>query len=1151
MSNFIQTTLLRAASSDDLATSIQSQYRNMPAVPKLGHDSQPVGQYALIYGPANAEQRDIQSFAGLSNDLVIAGASIDLACGRDDGPMRSQWGALVVQSPYISPVASWANLGAEPTDETNSDELSRFLAQFGEVGQDYFASPTASNIKPSHDIKGAHQVHYRRPAYMLLMLPGTGFHSKIDWPESNVDYQIVQALAERANPDLTIFGFSAAGRMSTKDSERVRPWMFARAHNGDIQHVQSGAVAILVPSDLTFGCGSAHGFEVAQDDHCQMHKRQHGKARAIFPGKFDHRPRYHTVEFGGEDAQRANLDLLPCHTEIIKGKGPLIDAKTVWRTLGFYEGTEFIPNPAYQSKRASEKTMSFLLPMTDGAQLFRATATRDSMLKAVPEAMDRAKRSGAVQRPALTLVANCRGRNWCLRKSPQDDTCVIAERDLANGALSENEDLLTLYADGETCPVQRNVPFHRNWSVSALTLGSEFESAYLSAARNAILSRIDQELSSATNEEDLLEHILHAAVILTQADGGHLRMMADDRLHLIKRCQLGDFASLMDESLPLTGTNKSDVSIECYRSRFIQFSNAPFVKADATPAQLDLIWRTRARVGQPIIAATGEFLGVLTVNSQSLSFNAEGRQTDLQRILGELAGRAASVLKASLHTKHLRKALGAFSSGTLNTDSLIEHGAKLLSPDAVLQLLVPASEGKRLVCKSIFATPSNFVPQDIFVSIDPLDRPSQWGVSGFAFQHPNVPPGTYLFEDVTKLTDANNGPMPKDCLGKPHKEVRDQLEGGQSYDQNYAVLVRKSCSGEIDKIGEPLGVLIAEARPGVLNRRTHLPLLTAIAEACANVLEHEKNALEQESRRGQFEACLGTLVPKHIAADLLHLESGSGQSDHIPAPTLRRTVILHADVRGYTKMSEIVGEANIIDFQHDYFAMVAEAIQAHGGILDKFMGDGVMALFDEATRKWLAEPHENQHENGSRLAVQTVPDGVLQSDIRCAVEAAFQISREFEKLADKYIHLWRKLNPAILHDQKFNIGIAIHCGTPICGLFTTSPDAFDGKIRSMPTSGHTTYTVIGRDVNLAARVCGVVDQNKVWVTAPCWELLNGCKDYHHVWSGPPRRLKPAPKSDDEEKNLLKGISHEIDIFELKDPSRSSASLSEAKQEPKG
>jgi len=59
----------------------------------------------------------------------------------------------------------------------------------------------------------------------------------------------------------------------------------------------------------------------------------------------------------------------------------------------------------------------------------------------------------------------------------------------------------------------------------------------------------------------------------------------------------------------------------------------------------------------------------------------------------------------------------------------------------------------------------------------------------------------------------------------------------------------------------------------------------------------------------------------------------------------RRVTILFSDIRNFTGMSEQMTPQQVVGFLNDYFSEMVDAVFEQGGVLDKFMGDGLMAVF--------------------------------------------------------------------------------------------------------------------------------------------------------------------------------------------------------------
>jgi len=718
------------------------------------------------------------------------------------------------------------------------------------------------------------------------------------------------------------------------------------------------------------------------------------------------------------------------------------------------------------------------------------------------------------------------------------DQSVIEENNLIKARLSNQVTFTVLYADGESNPISRNQPFHRTWSVSALVLGSEYDADYLVAARSHFFSLIDREQGNfADNEDPILSKILHAAMILTQADGGHVRLFKPDNIRsLEKRVPFGSFSNAMLPLLRLDDKPSQDMTVKAFQSMAIEPTNRPYAYGPNPPKNWPAInKRVKWRVGAPIIAGKAERLGVLSLNSSDSGYCAAGREEHVKSILGELARRTAIALKAHLMRANLLKMFGSLHERanddradevpTLKDSSaprrdndeihaLIEQGAKMLGAHAFLMLLVPDHAAKMLRCVAYYPSPNKAV--EIQVSIDPSHSPQKQGIAGHLYLHPTRPPEDYLYDHVSDADGKEDRPRYVDCL--KDDRVNPLGMGVLEIEQNYAVIVPSRNSS-----APPLGILIAESSADMLEKQRDLPLLQTIARACQKTLlqqkAHEENVI-----------FLKTLLPSHIVDQL---GRSNGGKSWVRDPEAQRITILNADIRGYTRMSEIVGEANMLNFQNNYFALVVKAVHAHNGTLDKFMGDGVMALFDFHRRAWEANTKSDRESE----------DEALVKDVIDAVKAGMRIAAEFKTLSETWLPIWRKRHVAVLAKHRFTIGVAIHCGNPITGLFKT--ESTDES--SLPSGGHTTYTIMGRDANLGARVCGAVRNNSVWVTAPCRELLLQQKEFRDRMNESVRLLPDVQIEPDPEENepdavsgKMKGIPHPIDIFKIQQaPSRAS------------
>lgn len=135
---------------------------------------------------------------------------------------------------------------------------------------------------------------------------------------------------------------------------------------------------------------------------------------------------------------------------------------------------------------------------------------------------------------------------------------------------------------------------------------------------------------------------------------------------------------------------------------------------------------------------------------------------------------------------------------------------------------------------------------------------------------------------------------------------------------------------------------------------------------------------------------------------------------------MREVTILFADIRGFTALATTLGAHAVVDLLNEYFSYMTDVIVAEGGIVDKFIGDGLMALFG------LPTAHGD--------------------DADRAVAAARNMQRALALL---------RRRPEI---PPLRVGIGICTGPVVAGQIG-SPDRMN-------------YTVIGESVNLAARLEG-------------------------------------------------------------------------------
>jgi adenylate cyclase len=118
-----------------------------------------------------------------------------------------------------------------------------------------------------------------------------------------------------------------------------------------------------------------------------------------------------------------------------------------------------------------------------------------------------------------------------------------------------------------------------------------------------------------------------------------------------------------------------------------------------------------------------------------------------------------------------------------------------------------------------------------------------------------------------------------------------------------------------------------------------LELISAVAAQTAIAVEnaraHERLAREEVAR-----ANYSRFLPEYVVKQMLD------NPDSFKLGGVNQTItVLFADIRGFTRISEHAQPEKIVGLLNKYFSAMTDIIFAHGGTLDKYLGDGLMALF--------------------------------------------------------------------------------------------------------------------------------------------------------------------------------------------------------------
>jgi putative methionine-R-sulfoxide reductase with GAF domain len=118
-----------------------------------------------------------------------------------------------------------------------------------------------------------------------------------------------------------------------------------------------------------------------------------------------------------------------------------------------------------------------------------------------------------------------------------------------------------------------------------------------------------------------------------------------------------------------------------------------------------------------------------------------------------------------------------------------------------------------------------------------------------------------------------------------------------------------------------------------------LKLFTALASQAASAIENailHENKLKQERIKSNLERYVNSQLVEAILNE---------QSDISLAPAKMDITILFSDIRGFTSKCEELEPEKIVEYLNEYFTHMVEVIFSHGGTVNKFVGDMIVAMF--------------------------------------------------------------------------------------------------------------------------------------------------------------------------------------------------------------
>jgi len=249
-----------------------------------------------------------------------------------------------------------------------------------------------------------------------------------------------------------------------------------------------------------------------------------------------------------------------------------------------------------------------------------------------------------------------------------------------------------------------------------------------------------------------------------------------------------------------------------------------------------------------------------------------------------------------------------------------------------------------------------------------------------------------------------------------------------------------------------------------------LPVISLPVMAAVGWLR--RGAMHQRQKQ-QIERLLGQTTSPAVAAQLWDQRDALLRDGQFEGKQVEATV-LFTDTQDFTSISEQLSPADLLTWLNRGMGLLVQEITSHGGIINKFTGDGLLAVFGAPISQGKA------------------------MDTRHAIDAALAIARRLEQLNGE-------LNAEQAPPMRVRIGI--HAGPVIAG--------------SMGSSTRLEYTVMGDTVNCASRLENLarVPSDQVCRTLLSRQTLQQCLHDDLIWRSVGRLQ-------------VKGRLQDVDVLEL-------------------
>ncbi|MGD0129304.1 MAG: adenylate/guanylate cyclase domain-containing protein [Terriglobia bacterium] len=446
--------------------------------------------------------------------------------------------------------------------------------------------------------------------------------------------------------------------------------------------------------------------------------------------------------------------------------------------------------------------------------------------------------------------------------------------------------------------------------------------------------------------------------------------------------------------------------------------------------------RSHARV----TALPGDTVLIIDLGSMNGTFVnghpiQEQRLADQDRInIGAFELKFDAATRAPFYVEAGRDA-GRDITGLIGDDALSvglhQEPEPVAPPQTSIQDRLAALEKENKLLKLLLAVgktlSSTMTPQEVMQQVMELVFQMENVERGFVMLHDErrgFLPAIMLYKDEHQRADPYGPVLSKTVIDQVMTERVPVLIRDVSRDQRFSTSESLRISGIRSAMCAPLiykdrifGFFYVDclSKPYAFSKE-ELDIFSVVAAEAAISYDRAHSHAELSRRaieRQALERFMSSVVVEKILASPDEIRLG-GEN--------QTATILFADIRGFTRLSEGLPPQKVVELLNEYFSEMTDLIFDNGGTLDKYLGDGIMALFGAPWPK----PDDAQR------AVRTA--GAMQ-------RALVALNRQWQARGQ----------------EPLQMGVGINTGQVTAG--------------NIGSSKRMDYTVIGDAVNLASRLC--------------------------------------------------------------------------------